>query len=120
MEKSQSRIQKSNQKEQEGRQGKICQISQQQYAYKSSRDRVRQLKGKYPKEVNFLEVNGAQYKDSKSIVNKIGDTLAELSPTQNYDSTFLKLKQREEQETIHVSHFNKGSYNRLFSKDELT
>ena len=41
--------------------------------------RVRQLKGKDPKKVNILEGNAAQYKDSKSIDNKLGDTLAELS-----------------------------------------
>ena len=40
---------------------------------------VKRLKGKYPKKFTILEVNVAQYKDSKSIANKIGDTLAELS-----------------------------------------
>ena len=57
-------------------------------------NRVRQLKGKDPKKGTILEVNGAQYNNGKSIANKIGDTLAELSPPQNYDSTFLELKQR--------------------------
>ena len=36
MERGQSRVQKSSQKEQEERLGKICQLSQQQYTYKSS------------------------------------------------------------------------------------
>ena len=57
-------------------------------------NRVRQLKGKDPKKVTILEVNGAQYKDSKSIANKLGDTLIELSLPENYDSTFLELKRR--------------------------
>ena len=52
---------------------------------------VRQLKGKDPIKVNFLEANGAQYKDSKVIVSKIGDTLAELSFPKNYDPIFLEL-----------------------------
>ena len=52
---------------------------------------VRQLEGKYPKKVNIFEVIGAQYKDSKSIANKIGNTLAYVVP-QNYDSTFLEMK----------------------------
>ena len=58
-------------------------------------NRVRHLKGEDPKKVNILEVNGTQYKDSKSITNKIGDTLAELSLPQNYYSTFLEMKPRE-------------------------
>ena len=48
----------------------------------------------------------AQYKDNKSIANTIGDTLAELSLPQNYDSTFLEMKQREEQKSSHVNHVN--------------
>ena len=83
-------------------------------------NRVRQLKGIDLKKVNILEVNGAQYKDSKSIANKFGDTLAELSLPQNYDSTFLKLKQREEHKTIHVNHTNKENFNCPFSKEELS
>ena len=55
-------------------------------------NRVRRLEGKDPKKVNVLEVNGAQYTDSKSIANKTGNTLAELSFPQSYDSTFLVLK----------------------------
>ena len=41
-------------------------------------NRVRQQEGNGPKKVTIFEVNGAQYKDSKVIANKIGDTLAEL------------------------------------------
>ena len=33
------------------------------------------MKGTDPNKVNIFEVNGAQYKDSKCIANKIGDTL---------------------------------------------
>ena len=51
-------------------------------------NKVGQLKGKDSKDVNNLEVNGTQYKDSKSIAIKIGDTLAEQSLPQKYDSTF--------------------------------
>ena len=51
-------------------------------------NRVRQLKGRDPKKVNILEVIGAQSKDSKSIANKTGDTLDELSLLQSFDSTF--------------------------------
>ena len=53
------------------------------------------------------------------MANKIGDTLAELSLPQNYDSTFLELKQMEKQKTIHVKHTNKENYNKPFSKEEL-
>ena len=45
--------------------------------------------------MNILEVNAAQYKGSKSIANKIGDTLADLSFQQNYDFIFLELKQND-------------------------
>ena len=83
-------------------------------------NRVRQLKGKDPKKITTLEVNGAQYKDSKSIANKLGDTLAELSLPQYYDSTFLELKQTQEQKTIHVNHSNRENYNEAFTKEELT
>ena len=41
-------------------------------------NRVRQLEGNGPKKVTMFEVNGAQYKDSKVIASKVGDTLAEL------------------------------------------
>ena len=68
----------------------------------------------------MLEVNGAQYKDSNGISYKIGDTLAEISLPQNYEPTFLELKQREEQETIHVNHTNKEDYIKPLSKEELT
>ena len=77
---------------------------------------VRQLKGKDPKKVTILEVYGAQCKDSKKIAYKIGDTLAKLSLSQNYHSTLLELKQREEQKTIHVNHTNRENYNKLFTK----
>ena len=70
-------------------------------------NRVRQLKGKDLKKNNIFEVNRAQYKDSESIANKIGDTLAELYLAQGYDSNFLELKQGEEQKTIHVNHTSK-------------
>ena len=50
-----------------------------------------QLKGTIKK---VLQVNGAQYNDSKSIANRIGDKLAtELSLPQSYEPIFLKLKQ---------------------------
>ena len=68
------------------------------------------------KKLNILEVNGAQLKDSKCLANKIGDTLAELSSPQNYDPTFLELKQKEEQKTLHVIHTNEENYNKPFSK----
>ena len=35
------------------------------------------------KKVNILDVDGAQYKDSKSLANQIGYTLNELSLPQN-------------------------------------
>ena len=57
-------------------------------------ERVRQVKDKDSKKLK--SVNGAQYKYSKSKPNKIGDTLAELPFPQNYDPTFLELKQKEE------------------------
>ena len=38
---------------------------------KQAWNRVRRLKGKDPEKVNILEVNGAQYNDSKRIANKI-------------------------------------------------
>ena len=87
---------------------------------KQAWNRIRQLKDKDPEKVNTLEVNGTQYKDSKSITNKIGKTLAELYLPQNYDSTFLDLKQREEQKTLHVKHADKENNNKYFSKDELS
>ena len=37
-----------------------------------------------------------QYKGSKSIANKMGDTLVELSRVHNYESTILEFKQKEE------------------------
>ena len=78
------------------------------------------MKGKDPKKVNIFEVNKAQNKDSKSIAYKIGDTLAELYFPQNYDPTFLDVKQKEEQKTIHVNQNNKENYERRFLKEELT
>ena len=52
-------------------------------------------------------MRGAQYKDSYSIANKIGDMLAELHFQQNYGPTILDLKQKEEQKIIHKNHANK-------------
>ena len=81
---------------------------------------VRHLKSKDPKKVNILEVNGTQYKDTKSIANRIGDVLAELTFPQKYDHTFPELKQKEKQKTKQVNHTSKEKYNELFSKEELT
>ena len=53
-------------------------------------NRVKQLKGKDPKEVNILEVQGAQYKDSKIIANKVCETLAELYFSQKLRPLFKK------------------------------
>ena len=58
------------------------------------------MKGKDTKRVNILEVNMAEFNHSRSTASKIGDTLVELSHPQNYDSTFLKLTQREEQKNF--------------------
>ena len=78
------------------------------------------MKAKDPKKSNILEDNGAQYKDSKKIANKIGDTLTKLHFPQNCDSFFLELKQKGEEKTIHVKQTNKGKYNKPFSKVDLT
>ena len=56
---------------------------------------MRRIKGKQPKKVNISEINLMKYKDSKSIANKIGDTLAELSQPQKYEPTFLDLERRK-------------------------
>ena len=48
-------------------------------------NKVKQLKCKQPKKLNILEFNKVQYKDSKSTVNKIGNTLVELYLPQKYD-----------------------------------
>ena len=63
-------------------------------------NRVRQLRGKDPKKVNIFEVIGAQYKDSKSTANKIGN----ISP--NY--LFHKIM------TPHFQNWNKGKNRRLY------
>ena len=78
MEKSQSRIQKSSYKvkKQEEILGKICQLSQQQYTYKSSPEQIKTVERRRSKTVNNLDVNGAQYKHRKSKANELGVTLA--------------------------------------------
>ena len=40
--------------------------------------------------------------------------------SQNYDPTFLELKEKEEQKTIHVNHTNKQTYYKPFPKEELS
>ena len=70
--------------------------------------------------MNILKIHGAQYKDSKGKANKVGDALAERYLPQNYDPTFLELKQNEEQKTIHVNHNNEENDNKPLSKEELT
>ena len=42
----------------------------------------------------------------KIIVNKIGDALADLSQSQNYDPIFLDLKGREERKVSHLNNTN--------------
>ena len=96
------------------------QLSQKQYTYKSSLEQGKTAERQIPKKITILEVNGAQYKDSKSVASKIGETLAELCLPQIYDSIFLKLEQREEQKTIHVIHTNREDYNKPSTKEELT
>ena len=116
MEKSLSRIQKSNQKEQEGRSGKIYQVSQQQNTYESSLEHSETVEKQRSKKVNILEINGAQYEDSKNITNKMDDTLVELSFPQSHGSTFFELKQKEEQKTIHVNQTKKENYKKNLSQ----
>ena len=82
--------------------------------------RVRQLIGKDLKKVNVFEVDRAQYTDSKSLANKMGNTLTKLYFPQNYDSTFSETKQKEEQKTLHLNHTNRGNYKKPFSKEDLT
>ena len=62
----------------------------------------------------------SRYKDSKNIANKMGDTLAELSLPENYDSTFLELKQKEDHKTVYANHPYKENYNKPFLKEEFT
>ena len=58
--KIQSRIQNSSPKEQERRQGKICQLSQQQYIYKHSLEQSETTQRQRSRKNTILEVNGAQ------------------------------------------------------------
>ena len=95
VENSKSRIQTFSRKEQEGRLEKICQLSQLQYAYKSSLELSKAVESQRLKKVNILEGSGVQYIDSKNTANKIGNTLTELYLTQTYDPTFLKIKKKE-------------------------
>ena len=113
--KSQSKFQKSSQKEQEGRLGRICQLSQQQYTYKPSLEQSNRVEKQKSEKVNMLEVNEVQYKDRKSIANKIGETLAELSFPTKLRLNFFRIEKMEEQKTIHVNHTNKENYNKPFS-----
>ena len=85
LEKNQSRFQKPSQKEQEGNQGHFLQLSQHQYTYKSSLEQSKAIERQ--KKINILEVNGAQYKHSKRIANKIGDR----QPSRTILSTKLRL-----------------------------
>ena len=58
--------------------------------------------------------------DSKKAYHTIGHTLADQSLPQNYETTFLEMKQKGKQKTIHVKDTIKESYNKPFSKEELT
>ena len=78
----------SSQKEQEERLGKFASSLNSNTPINQIWNSIRQLKGKDRKELNMLEVNGAHYKDSKNLANKIGDTLAEPSLPKIYDSNF--------------------------------
>ena len=65
-------------------------------------------------------MNGAQYKDSKIITNKTGDTLAGLSQLKNYDPPFFNLKRRKERKNLQLHNRNKKTFIILLSMDELT
>ena len=62
-----------------------------QYTYKPSIEQGEVGKRQISEKGNLLEVSGAQYKNSKSLANKIGDTLAELTLRQSYDPIFLDM-----------------------------
>ena len=78
------------------------------------------MKSKDRKKVNILEVNGAQFKDSISIANKIGDITRRTISSTKLRLHFLEFKQKEEHKTIHVNHTNKENCYKPFSKQELT
>ena len=59
VEKSQNLFQKFSQKQQEGRLGKVGLLSQLQYTYNPSQNRVKQLKGKDPK--NKITSNSTEH-----------------------------------------------------------
>ena len=71
---------------------------------------MRQSKGKDPKKVNTLEVNGEQYKDSKRIANKISDTIAELSFPQKLQLKLFRIETKGKIENYTVNHNNKENY----------
>ena len=116
--KKQSRIQESSRKKR-WKTGKFLLALSTALHLQFKPNRVTQLRGKYPKNVNILEDNGTQYKDTKILANKIGESLIKLLFPHNYDPNFLELEQKEEQKTIKVNHTNKEIYNKPFSNEEL-
>ena len=74
-------------------------------------NRVNQLKVKDPKKVYILEVNGAQYRDSKSIANKIGDILDELFLPQKLRLKLFIIETKGRKENNTCEPHNKENYN---------
>ena len=80
---------------------------------------VRKLKGRTSLPQIHLRKDDSLVTDPKGAANLLGETVAQSSSSQNYSSSFQKIKTQKEKHPLNFNSDNSEPYNRLFSLGEL-
>jgi len=82
-------------------------------------NKIRKIKGRTPKKIEILELNGLEYSTIPDIANVLADKMAEITSNENYDQAFTVHKNREENCMLDFNSTNEEPYNSLFTLTEL-
>jgi len=82
-------------------------------------NQVRRIRGRPPRKISILEVNGRVVSSLPDIVNELADTLADITSNERYDAEFRTFKGNAEQQQLDFLSQNDEPYNALFNLNEL-
>ena len=82
-------------------------------------EKIENLEGKFRKKAHVLQEGGQTYQDTQSIADEIGDTLRQISSSQNYEQNFRTIKYNKEREGIDFSSGTFETYNTVFTIEDL-
>ena len=82
-------------------------------------DRMRKIKGRPPRKINFLRDGNTVYTKGEDISNKLAKSFSDVSSTNNYSDIFKRHKIQCEQTPLDLNDNNNEQYNRPFTIREL-